>query len=65
MASPKKFKAVFEIYQDDAKEWRFRLRHKNGNILLDSAEGYSRKHDCEKALAQLRVLVGEAGVAKA
>lgn len=31
------------IYLDDAEEWRWRLRARNGRILADSGEGYARK----------------------
>lgn len=32
-----------EYYKDKRGEWRWRLRHRNGNILADSAEGYTRR----------------------
>lgn len=35
----------FEVYRDEAGEWRWRLVHSNGNILADSGEGYVRKRD--------------------
>ena len=35
--------ATFELYQDEAGEWRWRLRHENGNIIADSGEGYTAK----------------------
>jgi len=35
--------ATFEIYLDKKKEWRWRLRHDNGRIIADGAEGYSSK----------------------
>ena len=35
--------ATFELYQDRAGEYRWRLRHQNGNIIADSGEGYSSK----------------------
>ncbi len=34
---------TFELYLDSAGEYRWRLRHKNGNIIADSAEGFSSK----------------------
>lgn len=36
-------KARFELFQDAADEWRWRLRHRNGNIIADGGEGYDRK----------------------
>ncbi len=35
-------KATFELYEDNAEEWRWRLVHDNGNIIADSGEGYDR-----------------------
>ena len=36
-------RATFQVYEDDSGEWRWRLRHRNGNIIADSAEGYSSR----------------------
>ncbi|QLC35479.1 DUF1508 domain-containing protein (plasmid) [Halarchaeum sp. CBA1220] len=33
----------FEVYRDDVDDWRWRLVHRNGNIIADGGEGYSRK----------------------
>jgi len=35
--------ATFELYKDAAGEYRWRLRHENGNIIADSGEGYAGK----------------------
>jgi uncharacterized protein YegP (UPF0339 family) len=35
--------ATFELYKDRAGEYRWRLRHQNGNIIADSGEGYNTK----------------------
>ena len=40
----------FQIYQDAAGEWRWRAKAKNGEIMADSAEGYTRKSDLKIAL---------------
>ena len=42
-ADDERLRATFEVYQDDSDEWRWRLRHRNGNIVADSAEGYSSR----------------------
>jgi len=42
--------AAFEIYEDEGGEWRWRLRHRNGNIMADSGEGYSERNNAEAAL---------------
>jgi uncharacterized protein YegP (UPF0339 family) len=40
----------FEVYEDKAKEFRWRLKAPNGQIVAASGEGYKSKADCEKAI---------------
>ncbi|GAA0531882.1 HVO_2922 family protein [Halorubrum ejinorense] len=47
-------RATFELFADGADEWRFRLRHDNGNVVGDSGEGYASKSNAKRALAKLR-----------
>jgi len=42
--------ARFELFQDRAEEWRWRLRHRNGNVIATGGEGYTRKHNAVKGL---------------
>ncbi len=35
--------AKFEVYKDGAGAFRWRLRHTNGRVIADSAEGYKTK----------------------
>ncbi|TQQ79000.1 DUF1508 domain-containing protein [Halonotius roseus] len=49
----------FEVYTDNAEQWRWRLVHKNGNILADSGEGYTRRNDANRAVDRLRERVEE------
>lgn len=42
--------ARFEVFRDQSDEWRWRLRHQNGNIIATSGEGYTRKHNAWKGL---------------
>lgn len=35
--------ATIELYADKKGEYRWRLRHQNGNIIADSGEGYKTK----------------------
>jgi len=51
--------AGFEVYRDNANEWRWRLVHRNGNILADGGEGYSRRHDASRAVDRIRERVDE------
>ncbi|MFB6117994.1 HVO_2922 family protein [Halosegnis sp.] len=45
--------ARFELFHDRGDEWRWRLRHRNGNIIATSGEGYTRKHNARKGLASV------------
>jgi uncharacterized protein YegP (UPF0339 family) len=44
----------FEIYRDGAGEWRWRLVHRNGNVLADGSEGYTRRRDARRAVDRVR-----------
>jgi len=54
------FRAVFEVYRDDGDEWRWRLVHRNGNIVADSAEGYSSRTAAVDGLDAVRALAATA-----
>ncbi len=53
-AAPAKSKAKFQMYKDKAGEWRWTLRHQNGNIIADSSEGYSSKGNMKKGMESVR-----------
>jgi uncharacterized protein YegP (UPF0339 family) len=53
---------TFELYKDKADEWRWRLRHRNGNIMADSGEGYVRKADAKNAIETVRDQAGDAEI---
>jgi uncharacterized protein len=36
----------FELYQDAQGQHRWRLRHANGQVMADCAEGYASRYDC-------------------
>ena len=40
----------FEIYTDAKKQWRWRLKAKNGQIIAVSGEGYFNRADCIHAI---------------
>ncbi|WP_335999396.1 YegP family protein [Halorientalis halophila] len=46
--------ARFELYEDKGDEWRWRLRHRNGNLIANGGEGYTRKHNAQKGMASVR-----------
>jgi len=47
-------RAAFEVYEDKAGEFRWRLVHRNGNILADSGEGYSSKSGARQAVKNVK-----------
>ncbi|QLH80172.1 HVO_2922 family protein [Halosimplex pelagicum] len=49
-AAPVVSQARFELFRDRADEWRWRLVHRNGNVIASSGEGYTRKHNAEKGM---------------
>ena len=46
--------ARFELYEDKAGQWRWRLRHRNGNVIADGGEGYTRKYNAQKGMQSVR-----------
>ena len=46
--------AEFELYEDNAGEYRWRLVHDNGNIIADSGEGYASKSNGKRAMDSVR-----------
>lgn len=49
-ADPLETLARFEIFRDRGDEWRWRLVHRNGNVIATSGEGYTQKHNAKKGL---------------
>lgn len=39
-------KPKFEVFASRNKQWRWRLRAKNGRVVANSGESYRRKIDC-------------------
>ncbi|WP_256297201.1 YegP family protein [Haloarchaeobius salinus] len=50
----------FEVFRDNAGEYRWRLVADNGRILADSGEGYASKHGARDAAARVRQRVTDA-----
>ena len=46
--------ATFALYRDTSGEYRLRLRHQNGNIIADSAEGYSSRANAENGIQSVK-----------
>ena len=53
--------AAFEIYEDAADEWRWRLRHRNGNIIADSGDGYASRSNAVEAVTGVKENAPSAG----
>lgn len=51
----------FEMYQDKAGEFRFRLKAKNGEVIATS-EGYKTKASCENGIASVKKNAPEAAI---
>jgi uncharacterized protein YegP (UPF0339 family) len=45
---------TFELYEDSAGEWRWRLVAVNGNIIADSGEGYAAKQGARRGIDSVR-----------
>ncbi len=54
----------FEIYTDKAGEFRFRLKARNGEIILAS-EGYKAKASCENGIESVRKNAPDAEIVEA
>jgi uncharacterized protein YegP (UPF0339 family) len=48
-------KARFEVYEDRAGEFRWRLVHDNGNVIADSGEGYATWAGAENGLQSVKL----------
>jgi amphi-Trp domain-containing protein len=47
-------KATFEVYEDSAEQYRWRLVHDNGNIIADGGEGYASKQKAKQGLQSVK-----------
>lgn len=47
-------KPLFEVYLDNADEWRWRLVASNGNIIADSGEGYQSKQGAQRGIESVK-----------
>ncbi len=45
---------TYELYQDRAGQWRWRLMTVNNHIIAESAEGYFNKQDCLDAIDMVK-----------
>ena len=54
----------FELYQDKAGEYRFRLKARNGEVIATS-EGYVTKANCENGIASVKENAPDAEIVEA
>jgi uncharacterized protein YegP (UPF0339 family) len=54
--------ATFELYEDSAGEWRWRLVVPNGNIIADSGEGYASKQGARRGIESVKGAAPDASV---
>jgi uncharacterized protein YegP (UPF0339 family) len=47
-------KLKFEVYQDNAKQYRWRLKAANGAILATAGQGYKAKADCKNGVDRIK-----------
>ena len=46
--------AAFQVYTDDADEWRWQYVHPAGSVLADGTEGHGTRDEVEAAIADVR-----------
>jgi uncharacterized protein YegP (UPF0339 family) len=61
LASELRAGATFEVYQDARKEYRWRLKAANGQVIATSGQGYKSKADCRHGID---IIQKEAATAK-
>jgi uncharacterized protein len=54
--------ATFEVFKDNKKEFRWRLKASNGLIIATSGEGYVAKADCEHGIELVKTQSASAKV---
>jgi len=47
---------IVEFYIDAAKEYRYRVKARNGRIMMDCGEGYTRYVDCTNAFYKINTI---------
>ncbi|WP_255196069.1 HVO_2922 family protein [Halorarius litoreus] len=46
--------ATFELYRDREGQYRWRLVHRNGNIIADSGEGYTTPQKARQGIDSVK-----------
>lgn len=53
---------MFQIYQDTARQWRWRYIARNGRIMADSGEGYASEYNARRAAETFKAEVAVAPI---
>lgn len=53
---------TFEVYEDNAGEWRWRLVASNSNIIADSGEGYVSKQGAKRGIESVKATAPDAQI---
>ena len=62
MQSGTESKLKYDVYEDDKKEHRWRLKAGNGQVVASSSESYKAKADAEKAVESIKANAAKAEV---
>ena len=54
--------ATFELYEDAEGQYRWRLRHRNGNIIADGGEGYASRQKARQGIRSVKENAPDADV---
>ena len=54
--------AQFEVYKDNPRLFRWRLRASNNSVIAESCEGYQNRSDCENVVTLVRNEAPKAGI---
>lgn len=52
----------FQVYEDNAGEFRWRLKAPNGQIIADSGEGYYNRSGAKRAAENVRQRIANAPI---
>ena len=52
----------YEVYGDDKKEYRWRLKSNTGKVIAEAGEAYKKKTDADRAVDAMRAKVAKATV---
>jgi uncharacterized protein YegP (UPF0339 family) len=51
---------TLHVFEDKRGDWRWRIVHRNGQVVADSGEGYSTRSNAIRAARRLKTIAGSA-----